>query len=226
MNQLPPGQQALSSFPRFGLPEYATRVVSPDQELAIELTGAVANEATITTESLAHLDRVEQFSDFHCVTTWSALDLAWSGYRFTDLYEEVIRPLCQPDEQTQYVRFHCLDGYKTDLWLDDLLSDDVLLADAVNGESLGAAHGAPMRLVMPKHYGYKNPKHLKRMEFWIEKPTPYSRLSSRIDHPRARVEFEERGMLAPGWILRYVYRVAIKSTIQWFDKALWDKQIQ
>lgn len=225
MKPLPPGQQALASFPRFGLPEYATRVVTPEQALSIQLIGAVANESQITTASLAPLNRVDQVSDFHCVTTWSALDLAWSGYRFIDLFENVIKPLCQPDEQTQYVRFHCLDGYKTDLWFEDLLSDDVLLADAVNGEPLGSAHGAPMRLVMPKHYGYKNPKHLKRIEFWLEKPAPYSRLSRRIDHPRARVELEERGLLAPGWILRYLYRPAIRTTIRRFEKALYDHNL-
>jgi DMSO/TMAO reductase YedYZ molybdopterin-dependent catalytic subunit len=31
---------------------------------------------------------------------------------------------------------------------------------------LTVAHGAPLRLVAPAHYGYKSAKHLSRIEFW------------------------------------------------------------
>jgi hypothetical protein len=40
-----------------------------------------------------------------------------------------------------------------------------------------------------------------------------------MDHLRARVEFEERGRGAPGWLLRYVYRPLIPTTVRAFEKA-------
>ena len=38
------------------------------------------------------------------------------------------------------------------------------------------------------------------------------------DHPRARVAQEERGRGVPGWLLRFIYRPFINSTIRDFEK--------
>ena len=35
-----------------------------------------------------------------------------------------------------------------------------------------------------------------------------------LDHPRARVAFEERGQLLPGWLLRYAFRPFIQPIIR------------
>ncbi len=219
-NQLPPGQMEIGSFPRFGLPEYASRVISADRELRVEIGGDVETEGLITAETLANVQRVDQISDFHCVTTWSSLDNRWGGYRFTDVYEQILRPVCLPVETAQHILFRCLDGYRTTMLLSDLLVDDVILADSLDGESLGSAHGTPLRLVAPKHYGYKNPKHIKCIEFRVEPPQHGTLLSRLIDHPRARVAFEERASLIPGVLLRHIYRSLIGTSIRRFEAPL------
>ena len=103
--------------------------------------------------------------------------------------------------------------------LADLLNADVLLADTLDGQALSVEHGAPLRLIAPGHYGYKSVKHLCRMEFKAE-DSGYRVSGFRfMDHPRARVALEERGRVAPGWLLRYLYRPLVAGNIARFARA-------
>jgi len=207
-NTLPPGQIERPSFDRFGLGLFASRLPSHTDTPRITLGGNVAKALTVSTE-LSELARVEQVSDFHCVTTWSVRSLCWAGVRFRDFYREIVQPRARPDPGTDFVVFRGQDGYAVSMALQDLLADDVLLADTLNGSRLGVDHGAPLRLVAPAHYGYKNAKHIERIEFWRDGshyhfPWPYPDL---MDHPRGRVEFEERARFVPNWIIRPLYRL-------------------
>ncbi len=100
------------------------------------------------------------------------------------------------------------------------MSDDVLLADTLGSSALPAKHGAPLRLVAPAHYGYKNAKHLKAIEFWRDKSRFRAPAFRFMDHPRARVAFEERGRGVPGWLLRFLYRPLVKPTMRLFERSM------
>lgn len=215
----PPGQQYRNDFPRFGLTQFANRFPEQTKQREIKLDG-VLNHSLVLRDELDTLERVTQTSDFHCVTTWSARDLEWSGYRFSDLYEQIVRPLVKPEATVQLVVFRSQDGYRSVLPLEDLLASDVVLADRLNGEPLTIAHGAPIRLVAPQHYGYKSAKHLNCIEF-LQRLDNYQPASLKfMEHPRARVAQEERGIGFPGWLLRVAYRPLIKSTVKQFQEAL------
>ena len=41
-----------------------------------------------------------------------------------------------------------------------------------------------------------------------------------MEHPRARVTFEERGQVFPGWILRYAYKPLVNPTKNMFERAM------
>ena len=41
-----------------------------------------------------------------------------------------------------------------------------------------------------------------------------------MDHPRARVAYEERTVSGPAILFRYLYRFGIKGTIRDFEKAM------
>ncbi|MDB3936414.1 molybdopterin-dependent oxidoreductase, partial [Granulosicoccus sp.] len=112
------------------------------------------------------------------------------------------------------------DGYRTSLILEDLMMEGVVLADSLNSQPLSVEHGAPLRLIAPAHYGYKNLKHLKRIEFFTDLPVVKRGFRAFLDHPRARVKEEERGRWIPGWILRYVYRTLITSTAKEFSDGM------
>ncbi len=215
MKVLPPGQKESDIFPRFGLPQYANRFPKDIDNIKISIGGDL-DEFEVSTE-LTSLPRTDQLSDFHCVTTWSKLNLNWSGYRFIDFYNELILPKLSQD--ISFVILKAQDGYKTSLPLQDLLQANVLIADQLDNEPLNIEHGAPIRIVAPDHYGYKNLKHLKRIEFYAKEQKVKQGYLSFMDHPRARVNYEERASTGPKILFRYLYKLSIKNTIKDFEKA-------
>lgn len=215
---LPPGQRERDDFPRFGLTHFAHRFPARADRIELRIHGDVRTPLTLTDE-LARLPRFEQRSDFHCVTTWSRRAVAWSGYRFTDFYHQLVLPLASPAADISFVVLRGQDGARSSLPLADLLAHDVLLADRLDGQPLGVDHGAPLRLVAPAHYGYKNLKHLDRIEF-LRSSAGYRAQGLRfMVHERARVVLEERGRWVPGWLLRYLYRPLIAPTVRHFAQA-------
>jgi DMSO/TMAO reductase YedYZ molybdopterin-dependent catalytic subunit len=216
---LPPGQREIEEFPRFGLKPFANRFPKNIDVIAFEVSGDVERSLSVADQFHALTD-VEQVSDFHCVTTWSHLGLRWRGVLFRDFYEKLVVPEARPDKDAGFIVFRAQDGYSQCLLLEDLLADDVLLAHTLDGSPLSIAHGTPLRLIAPAHYGYKNIKHIKAIEFWRDARKYRFPGPSMMDHQRARVAREERGVGLPGWMLRHLYRLLVPSTIKAFRDAL------
>ena len=216
---LPPGQRAIERFPRFGLNQFAERFPREPRRIALTVGGDVESEIVVSGEELAELPRIEQTSDFHCVTTWTKRSLRWSGYRFADFFERIVRPRAHPEPAGTFVILRGQDGARSSLPLDDLLAPGVLLADRLDGEPLSIDHGAPLRLIAPDHYGYKNVKHLATIGFWRDDRNFRPSAFRFMDHPRARVAEEERGRGVPGIVLRYLYRPLVGPTIRRFARA-------
>src|SRR4249920_2923874 len=161
---LPHGQRARSDFPRFGHTAFADRFPARPRLIELQIGGDLRQPMSLG----AHwesLPRIHQRSDFHCVTTWTKQGLRWGGVRFRDICARLAQVGAGIAPGSQLVEFRAQDGYRSALPLADLLADDVLLADELDGEPLPLAHGAPLRLVAPAHYGYKNVKHLKQINF-------------------------------------------------------------
>jgi hypothetical protein len=216
---LPKGQRPRPDFPRFGLTPYAKRFPAQprDRALAVALPGA----APVTlADALEGLPRVALQADFHCVTTWSKLGLRWGGVSFASFFTSRIAPLVADLAPIVGAVLRSQDGYRTTMFLEDLLGDDVLLADELDGQPLSVEHGAPLRLVAPRHYGYKSLKHLARLDFCTAVPVVKHGVLAMLDHPRARVAEEERGRFFPGWLLRRVYRPLIARTEEKFRQGL------
>jgi DMSO/TMAO reductase YedYZ molybdopterin-dependent catalytic subunit len=222
---LPPGQFDIHEFPRFGLSKFARRFPREPTRVTLKIGGDVARELNIGAALLAS-PRAHLTADFHCVTTWTARGLRWGGWRFKEVYEKLIVPLAAPDPMALLVVMRGEDGYCARLPLEYLLKDDVLLANELNEAPLGVDHGAPLRLVAPAHYGYKNCKHLTAIEFWRDArhyhfPRPYPTF---MDHPLGRVALEERGRWIPAQLLRVLYRALIPFTVRSFRRALDDHE--
>ena len=218
MTALPPGQRESAVFHRFGLTPFATRFPRETVKQALRISGVVAAELDLD-DPLAGLPRIEQVSDFHCVTTWSVRGLRWEGVRFNDFYHQVLAPRARPDKAATLVALKAQDGARTGMLLGDLLDDSVLLADRLNGAPLNVDHGAPLRLVAPRHYGYKSVKYLCELKFLQPEAGYRASGFEFMDHPRARVALEERGRGIPGALLRYLYRPLIKGTASRFANA-------
>ena len=211
--KLPPGQRATRGFPRFGT--HLTRPAPPvPADPVIEIRGAVAAPFVMTVAALADLPRRELTADFHCVSGWTATDLRWEGVAFATFYRTVVAPAADPG--ITHVVFGGLDGYRSVATLGDALAEDVLIADRLDGRPLDSDHGAPVRLVSPRQYGFVSTKHLRRIELHTAEPTDvYRSRALRLlqPHPRARVDREERHRLLPSWAVRPVYRLLVPPFI-------------
>ncbi|MDX6387817.1 MAG: hypothetical protein QOD85_1619 [Gaiellaceae bacterium] len=126
----------------------------------LTIDGLVEQPVELTYADLRALPRVEQVSDFHCVTGWSVSNVRWTGVRFRDLLASV-RPL----PAAQALGFFSADGaYSDSLTLQQATLGDALLAYEMDGAPLTRPHGAPARVVIPEMYGYKGVK-------WLDKIT-------------------------------------------------------
>ncbi len=157
---MPPGQFTTEKFPvlTFGRAPH----VDPN-EWRFRAFGMVEQETALDWDAFLALGRVSIDAEFHCVTQWSRLRNTWEGVPFRAVLGAV-RPL--PD--ARYVMVHSYGGYSTNVALSVLDDDDVLFAHRHDGEDLSREHGGPMRLVVPKRYGWKSAKWVSGLEFMAE----------------------------------------------------------
>ena len=130
----------------------------------LRIDGLVERPVTLSYEQLRALPRVEQVSDFHCVTGWSVNHVRWAGVRFQDLLA-----LARPTPGGHALAFASAEQpYVDSLTLAQAYLKDAMLAYEMDGKPLSRAHGAPTRVVIPDMYGYKNVK-------WVERITVTAR---------------------------------------------------
>ncbi len=126
----------------------------------LEVGGLVEKPLSLDVESLRALPSARQISDFHCVTGWSVDNVHWRGVRLKDLFAEA-----RPHPGAHALRFTSAEvPYVDYLTLRQALLPDVMLAYEMDGEPLRREHGAPLRLVIPRMYGYKGVKWLSRID--------------------------------------------------------------
>jgi DMSO/TMAO reductase YedYZ molybdopterin-dependent catalytic subunit len=154
-DRMPPGQHAAKGWPVLDL---GIRPAISRESFELAIDGRVARPRELRWADLAAFPQVDVVSDFHCVTTWSTFDNRWSGVRFRDVIEQA-GPL--PD--ARFVLFGSSDGYTTNLPLSACLDDDVLLVHGWMGAPLTAEHGGPVRMIVPKRYGWKSAKWIRRI---------------------------------------------------------------
>ena len=159
-NRLPPGQHLTPGFPVLDL---GIRPDVPLTDWHLEINGLVDTPKTLTWEELHALPQFEDVSDFHCVTTWSKFDVRWTGVAFFTIAE-----LVRPSPEAKYVLFGSYDGYTTNVRLEDVMDDDVLIATKYDGKPLPRDHGGPARVIIPKLYAWKGAKFIRSIEFSAE----------------------------------------------------------
>jgi DMSO/TMAO reductase YedYZ molybdopterin-dependent catalytic subunit len=155
--RLPPGQSLVDKFPVLS---YGPTPRFNRQKWDFRVFGMVEEPLRFSYEEFRALPASRQVADFHCVTTWSRLDNVWEGLSVVDLMKRVrLKP------EARYVIVHCDGGYTTNLPLEEFVDDDVMLAWRHDGRDLEPDHGWPLRLVVPKLYGWKSAKWVRAIEF-------------------------------------------------------------
>ncbi len=158
MPKEPPGQNVLEkqAWPVLDLGE--TPEVSTERWRLV-VDGACASPLSLSFTDLLALPQTDAEADFHCVTGWSTLDLAFRGVRL-----ETILALARPAPEATHLMTHGHDGYSTNLPLEEALKPDVLLVHTAEGRPLSREHGGPVRVVVPQLYAWKGAKWVSRLE--------------------------------------------------------------
>lgn len=154
--RVPPGQRVLQALkPMGGEPGSALR-----QDFRLTISGEVEHPLVLDFAQLAALGVVELPLDVHCVTGWSVLGARFKGVRLSELAAKV-----SPKPSARHVVFEAAHGYTANVPIREALAPEALVAFELDGQPLRAAHGAPVRGVVPSLYFWKSPKWLTGIRF-------------------------------------------------------------
>ena len=157
MPVIPVGQTMTNKWPVLDLG------IQPDillKDWRLQIDGSVEHPTTLTWEDFMALPQTDDTSDFHCVTTWSKLNVGWRGVRMLD-----IAALVQPKEDATHIMCYGYDDYTTNISLEEALKPDVLLVHTAEGKPLPKEHGGPVRMITTQLYAWKGSKWINRIEF-------------------------------------------------------------
>ena len=171
----------------------------------VEIGGEVAKPRTIGIEDLLAMELEERIYRMRCVEAWSMV-IPWVGMSFSKVVS-----LVEPTSKAKYVKFtsvarpeempgvrsRILDWpYTEGLRMDEAMHPLTLLTLGMYGETLPNQNGAPVRIVTPWKYGFKNAKSIVRIDFVSEQPRTawmtaganeygfYANVNPEVDHPR------------------------------------------
>jgi DMSO/TMAO reductase YedYZ molybdopterin-dependent catalytic subunit len=163
--RLPPGQRETTGFPvlsKSGTPSW------DPETWRFEVWGAVEEPLDLSWAAFRDLPHETQRQDFHCVTGWSKFDCEFTGVPFSAVAEAA-----GVTDDAEHVMFHAMDGYTTNLPLEDCRHEGVLFVTEHDGEPLDSDHGGPLRVVTPHKYAYKGAKWVSGVEFLTEHERGY-----------------------------------------------------
>ena len=156
MPQVPEGQTITQGWPVLDLGRQPN---VPLSKWEVIVDGAVEEPARLSWKDFLALPQVKDTSDFHCVTTWSKMDVEWEGVQLS-----TVIALARPKPEATHLMTHAYDGYTTNLPLEEALKDDVLLVHTAEGRPLPVEHGGPVRIITPQLYAWKGAKWIHRIE--------------------------------------------------------------
>jgi DMSO/TMAO reductase YedYZ molybdopterin-dependent catalytic subunit len=160
--------------PQILIPEFAKSAIDPTalllnsyngtpeidlEEYRLTIDGEVKFPTKLDLNALKQLPQTSIIMQHLCVEGWAAI-VQWGGFQLRNL-----AAIVQPHHSVKYVLFQSADQY-TESWdLNSALHPQTLLAYQMNGQSLPANNGAPLRLAAPIKLGYKQSKWVTKVTF-------------------------------------------------------------
>jgi methionine sulfoxide reductase catalytic subunit len=172
----------------------------------VQVGGLVNKPATFGVEDLTRMfPPEERIYRLRCVEAWSMV-IPWLGFPLSKLLKAV-----EPTADAKYVRFTTLLDpqqmpgqrspfyqwpYVEGLRIDEAMNDLAILATGLYGKPTLPQNGAPIRLVVPWKYGFKNIKSIVKIDLVADQPTSlwmaaapneygfYANVNPAVDHPR------------------------------------------
>jgi len=198
-----------NNFYEFGTDKYSPAQLAGTlnpRPWTITVEGEVKHKKTFDIDALLKLAPLEErIYRLRCVEGWSMV-IPWAGFSLSDLIKQV-----EPNGNAKFVEFVSLQDpkqmpgqrsgvldwpYVEGLRMDEAMHPLTLLALGLYGEVLPNQNGAPVRLVAPWKYGFKNAKSIVKIRFvsqpgtssWMKaNPNEYgffANVNPTVDHPR------------------------------------------
>jgi len=191
------------------------------QPWTVQVDGLVDKPGTYDLGGLiSGMTMEERIYRFRCVEAWSMI-IPWQGFQLSALltklgvqagakyvgFETLVRPEEMPGQQMGILDWPYVEGLR----LDEAMHPLTLIATGLYGQPLPNQNGAPIRLVVPWKYGFKNIKAIVRITLTDTQPpctwnkmAPqeygfYANVNPQVDHPRWSQASERRigaGLLA------------------------------
>ena len=179
----------------------------------IRIDGMVEQERTVGIDDLLKaLPLEERVYRFRCVEAW-AMTVPWTGIPMRRFVE-----FAKPLSGAKYIRMETFKNpevasgqragwypwpYVEGLALDEATNELALLGTGVYGKPMPRQMGAPIRLVVPWKYGFKNIKSIVRFTFTDQRPKSFweelqnaeygfwANVNPKVPHPRWSQATEE-----------------------------------
>lgn len=158
--RLPGGQHETTKWPVL---TYGPTPEVEKEDWQMRIWGACDNPFTVRFDELDQFEYHTLIVDYHCVTTWSRMDICFGGYLMKDIIAKA-----QPHADCQHILQHAYGGYTTNNTLDVMNDEDVMLVVAWDDKPLPREHGGPARIHVPKRWAWKGAKWVNGLEFLVE----------------------------------------------------------
>ena len=118
----------------------------------LPVSGLVNNPVSLSLAEIRALPSRTQITAHSCERGWTAI-AQWTGVPLSTILD-----LVEVQPGARYVVFECIDGLYDSIDMFDAMHPQTILAYNMNGDSLPERHGAPIRLRVERHLGYKQVK--------------------------------------------------------------------
>lgn len=117
---------------------------------------------------LRSLPRLERYVTLRCISNTLKSNLMGTAYWSGILLRQIIDPRQVPGDIVE-VAVVGVDGHGDSYPVAYALSEHAMLAYGMNGQTLNRDHGFPIRLLVPRYFGFKNVKWIDRIDL-VSKP--------------------------------------------------------
>ncbi len=173
---------------------------------SVQVGGLVNKPTTFDIDDLLKTMQMEErVLRLRCVEAW-AMAVPWTGFALSELLKQV-----EPKPEATHVRLETFyepftaQGqlefwepwpYVEGLTIEEAMNELAFLATGIYGHPLPKQHGAPIRLIVPWKYGFKNIKSIVKIELVNYRPATFwntlqgleydftANVDPRIPHPR------------------------------------------
>jgi DMSO/TMAO reductase YedYZ molybdopterin-dependent catalytic subunit len=142
----------------------------------LKLDGMVDHPLSLSLEDIRAMPAQSQAITLECISNSIGGDLISTAV-FTGVPFKLVLQQAGVQAGAQAVDIQAVDGFYESVPMDEAMDERTLLVYAMNGAPLTVAHGYPLRIYIPDHFGMKQPKWIQSMRvvpqgqtgYWVER---------------------------------------------------------